>query len=176
MGYFLTEKARIEQTDNPRYWKTLDNILYQDNEGTIYLVPRYFWSDGYSFPRILLSIFGNAYDVRPSYMHDLFCRFHECIKVTLSIEQLKSLGYLRVHEDKIVCENIPNCFLEILPITKWDCDCIFKRCMLSCNISERLAETIRFGVLFNFNWINTGKKSLLEFMLYKQDIGLINGY
>ena len=45
---FLTSNARIEQTDVPGIWQTIDNQLYKDVDGSIYLVPRYYKTDNYN--------------------------------------------------------------------------------------------------------------------------------
>ena len=177
METFVTAKSRLEQTDVPGYWKTIDNELYYDKDCNLILVPRYFWTDGYTFPKMVMAILGdkNRYDVRPAHQHDLFCRFHEEIVVNCSLTVLKSEGYLREHNGKTICEDIPEKYLEIRPITKWDADCTFKRMMKACNIEDFIANVIRFGVFFNLRWIQTGKKSLKEYSLFNEDIGLVNG-
>ena len=40
MGKFLTDKSRLGQTNIEGIWYTLDNQLYKDDDGTIYLTPR----------------------------------------------------------------------------------------------------------------------------------------
>lgn len=179
MGRFITSKSRIEQTDLPGYWRTLDNELYLDDDSTLYLVPRYFWSDGYTFPGWVMAILGDKqkWDVRPAHGHDSFCRFHERIRVNMSLTNLKMHNYIHEHKDKIVCEDIPIEYLEIERIPKrWADDC-FKRMMLSTeSIPEKTINLIRFGVIFNLNWyLKTGKKSILEYNIYNEDIGLVNG-
>ena len=177
MGRFITAKARIEQTELG-YWKTLDNELYLDDDGSLYLVPRYFWSDGYTFPGFIMMLLGDKhkYDVRAAHGHDLFCRFHERIKVCMSLTTLKLKGYLRLYDDKVICEDIPLEFLDIQRVSKtWADDC-FKRMMIACEIPKDKINIIRFGVFFNLNWyLKTGKKSILEYNIYEEDIGLVNG-
>lgn len=182
MGRFITAKARIEQTENG-YWKTLDNELYLDDDGALYITPRFFWSDGYTFPPILTVFLGDKHywDVRAAHGHDLFCRFHERIKVNMSIALLKMKGYLRTHIDKygnpmVICEDIPLEYLDVEKVKKkWADDC-FKRMMLAVNIPRSKANIIRFGVTFNLNWyLKTGKRSILTFDIYNEDIGLVNG-
>ena len=109
MGRFITAKSRIQQVDIPGYWKTLDNELYLDDDGKLYLVPRYFYSDGYTFPGLIMALLGDKhfFDVRPAHGHDLGCRFHEVIEVSLSLTQLKLKGYLRLHEDMVVLDDVP---------------------------------------------------------------------
>lgn len=178
MGRFITSKSRIEQTDTPGYWKTLDNELYLDDDSNLCLTPRYFWSDGYTFPGIVMVILGDKqkWDVRAAHGHDLFCRFHQRIRVNMSLTNLKIHNYLHDHNGKIVCEDIPLEYLEIEKISKrWADDC-FKRMMLACNVPEEKIKIIRFGVIFNLNWyLKTGKKSILEYNIYNEDIGLVNG-
>ena len=177
MSRFVTSKSRIEQTENG-YWRTLDNELYMDDNGELYLTPRYFWSDGYTFPGIIMVFLGDKHfwDVRPAHGHDLFCRFHERVKVDLSLAVLKMKGYLRTFEGKVVLDDVPLEYLTIEKVRKtWADDC-FKRMMLSCNMPRKKVNIIRAGVFFNLNWyLKTGKKSILEYDIYNEDIGLVNG-
>lgn len=178
MGRFITAKSRIEQVDVPGYWKTLDNELYLDDDGSLYLTPRYFWSDGYTFPGLIMMLLGDhhKYDVRAAHGHDLFCRFHQRIRVGLTLTKLKLMGYLRLHDNKVVCDDIPLEYLIIEPITKTWADNCFKRMMKACDIPRIKRNIIRFGVFFNLNWyFRTGKKNILEYDIYNEDIGLVNG-
>jgi hypothetical protein len=148
-----------------------------DDDGTLYLTPRYFWTDGYTFPRLVMVILGdkNRYNVRPAHAHDLFCRFHQCIKVKLSLTQLRLMNLLREHNGKMVCEDIPKEHLEIAPISKWETDELFNRMMKACNIDNRTRRTIRFGVFFNIGWYLDKVGDLTNYDLFNRDIGLING-
>ena len=181
MGQFITENVRIEQTNKLGYFKTLDNELFMDDDGTLILTPRYFWTDGYTFPRLVMVILGdkNRYNVRPAHGHDLFCRFHQCIKVKLSLTQLRMMGLLREHNGKTVCEDIPLEHLEITSISKWDADETFKRMMKACEINSITRNIIRFGVIFNIGWfldLLFGKVGdIANYDLYNSDIGLIEG-
>lgn len=178
MGRFITSKARIEQVNEPGYWRTIDNELYLDDDSNLYIVPRYFWSDGYTFPGIIMAFLGakHKFDVRAAHGHDLFCRFHERVRVSLSLTSLKMKGYLHEHEGKIVCEDIPLEYLQVEKVSKkWTDDC-FKRMMIACELPKDKIRIIRFGVFFNLNWfLKTGKKSILEYNIYEEDIGLVNG-
>ena len=178
MGRFITAKSRIQQVDIPGYWKTLDNELYMDDDGRCYLVPRYFYSDGYTFPGLIMALLGDKhfYDVRPAHGHDLGCRFHEVIEVGLSLTQLKLKGYLRLHEDMVVLDDVPLEYLNIVKKKKSWVDNFFKRMMEACDIPKDKIRIIRMGVFFNLNWwLKTGKKSILEYDIYHEDIGLVNG-
>lgn len=178
MGRFITAKSRIQQVDIPGYWKTLDNELYLDDDGKLYLVPRYFYSDGYTFPGLIMALLGDKhfFDVRPAHGHDLGCRFHEVIEVSLSLTQLKLKGYLRLHEDMVVLDDVPLEYLNVVKKKKTWVDDFFKRMMIACNIPKDKVNIIRFGVFFNLNWyLKTGKKSILEYDIYNEDIGLVNG-
>jgi len=178
MGRFITAKSRIQQVDIPGYWKTLDNELYMDDDGKCYLVPRYFYSDGYTFPGLIMAMLGDKhfYDVRPAHGHDLGCRFHEVIEVSLSLTQLKLKGYLRLHEDLVVLDDVPLEYLNIVKKEKTWVDNFFNRMMKACDLPKRQRRIIRMGVFFNLNWwLKTGKKSILEYDIYHEDIGLVNG-
>ena len=178
MGRFITANSRIEQTNMPGYWRTIDNELYLDDSGDLLLTPRYFWTDGYTFPGLVMAILGdkNFYDARPPHGHDLFCRFHECVKVNLSLSQLKHMELLTLHDGKVVCDDIPIEYLSIEKVSKtWTDEC-FKRMMKAAGVPKVQRNIIRFGVFFNLNWwLKTGKKSILEYNIYEEDIGLVNG-
>lgn len=179
MGLFLTSKSRILQVDNEGHWKLCDNEIYMTNSGEILITPRYFWTDGYTIPSIFIPIIGdkNKYDTRPAHAHDLFCRFHQRIRVNLSLAQLKRLGFLHYHPKKeiVVCEDIPKFYLQVLPIEKHDCDNLLKEMMISCKIKNIVCKIIRFGVNFNMNWKKTGKRDINTYDFYHEDIGLVNG-
>ena len=175
---FITSNSRIEQTNTYGYWKLIDNEVYVTESQKIILAPRGLWSDGYTFPLLIMPFIGdkNKFDVRPAHQHDLMCRFHEYISIDLTVSQLISKGYLREHKDKIICEDIPTKYLTINKICKKDCDDLLKEMMLYCNIPFNTCNIVRFGVTFNLNWyLKTGKKSISEYDLFNEDIGLVNG-
>ena len=181
MGYFLTDRSRIWQTNIDGRWKLVDNELYMNNNGVIQICPRYFWTDGYTFPNILMPITGdkNHLDVRPAHGHDLECRFHERLVVNLTLSELCRKGYLNNktshNQDILVCEDIPMKYITIEKVTKKQANDRLYEMMRSAYIDEYKAKAIRLGVVFNFNWARTGKKSLSEYNIYKEDIGLVNG-
>ena len=83
MGRFLTQKVRMEQCCQRRYWHTLDNELYKDDDGTIYIVPRHFKTDNFTIPSWVAFLAGSPVDFRvePSHVHDIQCDFHKAIYV-----------------------------------------------------------------------------------------------
>lgn len=177
MGRFITAKSRMEQTESG-YWKTIDNELFLDDDGSLYIVPRYFWSDGYTFPGLVMAILGdkNFYDARPAHGHDLGCRFHEVMKINLTLSQLKLLGYLCLYNDKVICDDVPLEYITVEKKSKIWVDNFFKRMMKAAGVPKLQRYIIRFGVFFNWNWfLKTGKKSILTFDIYNEDIGLVNG-
>ncbi len=167
MGKFLTAEARTRQINERKKWVTLDNLLYEYDDGVVELTPRLLETDNYTFPKILALITGDKseYDVRPSHPHDLKCRYHKRIIVTLSSQELIDLGYLREHYDPVlhevyfVCDDIPAEYLSIETVTKWDCDCQFKEMILATgNVKKWRAGMYRSGVFFNASWLWTGKE------------------
>lgn len=153
---WLTDKSRLEQTNDCNDWYLLDNELYQDDDGSIYLTPRNYKTDNYTIPDWIAWLGGNKskFDVRPSHLHDFACQYHQVIRVKLSEQQLRKLRLLRVFKDKLICEDIPLKYLELLPITKWQTDCLFKRAMKSTKvIPAHIYNLYRGGVFFNFGWL-----------------------
>lgn len=51
MGYFITGNTINIQTDKPLIHKALNNQLYMDDDGTIYLCPKKQEYDGYTIPK-----------------------------------------------------------------------------------------------------------------------------
>ena len=175
---FLTSKSRIQQTDKNGYWKLVDNELYVDNQGKIMITPRYLWTDGYTFPGLVIPFIGdkNKFDVRAAHAHDMMCRFHERILVSLSIHELMEANLIREHKNLIICEDIPSEYLIIEKVSKSFCDDMLKEMMISCGINKWVCKVVRFGVRFNLNWyLRTGKRSLESYNIFNEDIGLVNG-
>lgn len=170
---FLTDKARYED-----YYKdlkiSLDNVLYKDHDGTIYLCPRNFVTDLYSIPNALAWIVGDSAgrDCRPALIHDFICATHKAIKVNLTEAQLKGLGYLHTHYSNSrdiyieVCEDIPINYLSLVTFSKGQANNILGRAMESLDIDKR--RLIRVGVAFNFNYYwNWDKDYSLKDNCYK---------
>lgn len=153
---WLTDKSRLQQSNEPNDWYLSDNELFKDEDGSIYLVPRNYKTDNYTVPDWIAWLGGNKskWDVRPSHIHDFGCQFHQLIRITLTELQLRQMHFLRIHDNKIICENIPIKFLEIIPVTKWEIDCLFKRAMKATgDIPNRVLNLFRCGVFFNIGWV-----------------------
>ena len=153
---FLTDKARYED-----YYKdlkiSLDNVLYKDHDGTIYLCPRNFVTDLYSIPNALAWLVGDSAgrDCRPALLHDFICATHKAIQVNLTEAQLKE-----------VCEDIPINYLSLVTFSKGQANNILGRAMESLDIDKR--KLIRVGVAFNFNYYwNWDKDYSLKDNCYK---------
>lgn len=157
---WLTSKSRLEQAEKPNKWYLTDNEIYKDEDGSIYLVPRNYMTDNYTIPDLLAWIAGSKskYDVRPAHIHDFGCQFKQLIKVRLNEHGLKKLKYLKEKDGKLVCDNIPREFLELVPVTKWEIDCLFKRAMKATgDISNYTSCVYRGGVFFNIGWLGKHK-------------------
>lgn len=153
---WLTDKSRLQQSNEPNDWYLSDNELFKDEDGSIYLVPRNYKTDNYTVPDWVAWLAGSKskWDVRPSHIHDFGCQFHQLIRITLTEQQLRQMRFLRTHHDKIICEDIPIKFLEIIPVTKWEIDCLFKRAMKATKaISPYTYSVYRGGVFFNIGWL-----------------------
>lgn len=153
---WLTSRSRLEQAEEQNGWYLLDNELFQDKDGSIYITPRNYKTDNYTIPDWVAWLGGNKskWDVRPSHLHDFGCQYKQLIRVKLTDEELRRMRYLRVFNDKLICEDIPRKFLELIPVTKWQIDCIFKRAMKATdNIPARVYNLYRCGVFFNVGWL-----------------------
>ena len=83
---WLTHKSRLEQTDECNDWILLDNEIYKDDDGSIYLTPRNYKTDNYTVPDWIAWLGGSKskWDVRPSHIHDFGCQYHQLIKIVLT--------------------------------------------------------------------------------------------
>ena len=151
---FITGHSRTEQLDEPGLWKTLDNQLFKDNDGSIYLVPRNFKTDGFTIPNWIAWIGGGKmqWDTRCSSQHDLECRYAQVIRVKASEQFLRRVGLVRVHKDKVVCEDIPRILLEIQNVTFTQANDRFARMLTLTNIPKWRIKPMRLAVNLNPNW------------------------
>ncbi|MBQ8299344.1 MAG: DUF1353 domain-containing protein [Clostridia bacterium] len=155
MGRWLTDNSRLEKSNKPNRWFLLDNELYQDDDGSIYLAPRNYETDNYSIPDWVAWIAGNKskYDPRPAHIHDFGCQYHQLLKLKINEAGLRRLRLLRVHKAKLICEDIPTKYLCLVPVTKWEIDCMFKRMMKATKtIPPKAYNTYRCGVFLNTGW------------------------
>ena len=159
---WLTYKSRLEQSNTTNDWYLVDNELYKDEDGAIYITPRNYITDNYTIPDWVAWLAGGKtkWDVRPSHIHDFGCQFHQLLRVTLTESELRQRRLLRTHIDKEkdeeipVCENIPTKYIEIIPVTKWEIDCLFKRAMKATgDIPNKVLNLFRCGVFFNVGWV-----------------------
>lgn len=178
---FLTYYSKMTQTPKPNIWATLHNQLFKDNDEAIYLVPRYFLTDSYTIPDWLAWLGGGKmkWDNRPAIGHDFDCKFHQCIKVLLTENELRKKGYLRHHTKVIgdeyiiipVCDDIPIEFLSIEPVTFNQANSKFKRMLKATNnIKNWRINLMRFAVNFNIGWLKSGKEKIDLNRVYKRCI------
>ena len=160
---FITGMPRMVHTGINGTWKILDNQLFLDNDGSLYIVPRNFYTDNYTIPNWIawLAGSGDDRDVCPSHFHDFGCWFHAMVIVDAPSGYLREAGIVKEHlcEDgkmRTICEDIPKEYLVIVPKKKSEVDNMFKRMMLATgHISEFSAKMLRAGVFFNLNWLFT---------------------
>lgn len=160
MGRWLTDNSRLEKSSKPNKWFLLDNELYQDDDGVIYLAPRNYETDNFSIPDWIAWLAGNKskYDPRPSHLHDFGCQYKQLIKLKINEAGLRRLRLLRVHKAKLICEDIPTRYLCLVPVTKWEIDCMFKRMMKATKtIPSAVCNLFRGGVVFNLGWLGKHK-------------------
>lgn len=167
MGRFITGKAEVVQTDTKGKWRTLHNQLYEDDDGTLYLVARNYLSDGYTIPYLLAWIGGGRmdWDIRPAIGHDFECEYHSEIVVNSTEGELRSLNFVREicknGQEITICENLPLSYLAVRKTTFKKANDKFKRMMKAVgNIDNWRINAMRFAVNFNINWLRSGKKEV----------------
>lgn len=174
MGFFITGKSKIEQSDENGKWFVENNLLYADYDGTIYLVPRGFKTDGYTIPDCIAWLGGSKMnlDIRPAILHDFNCYHHKDIIVNLTVPELRKKRILiadKEHKNELFCRDIPLEYLEIRDINFTDTNAKFKR-MLGCisGIKPWRINAMYSAVHLNASWLWTGNKELDLDNIYKE--------
>jgi len=166
MGKFLTSPAAIKQFSKGLY-KVLSNELYKDDDGFIYLVPRGFQTDNFTW------INSSKWDIRCSHFHDVGCKYHQVLKLKWYVTEdyLRKHRLLRVHNSEIICEDIPVTLLQIENVSGHWINNMFYRLLKSadCPPTPKYIQLLyRAGVAFNINWFKTGKEKIYFKNLYEE--------
>lgn len=152
---WITDGASLAKDKKPNKWILRHNELFKDEDGSIYLVPRNYKTDNYTIPDWLAWLAGSKskYDVRPAHIHDFGCQYHQLIRVNLPELKVKNM-YCFNDNGIYTCKDIPLKYLELVPVTKWEIDCLFKRAMKATEtISAYTYSIYRGGVFFNIGWL-----------------------
>ena len=174
---FLTYMTATEQCPHDKsLYYTLHNQLYEDFDGSLYFVPRYFVTDGYTINNIFAPFVGSKFehDLRPCIEHDLECRYGGALKVLLNKNELRQKGYLR-HKIKDrytlvpICDDIPIEYLDFQRTTFKDMNERFKRMLKDVGVTGFKGKLIGNAVYLNIGYL--GKKQELVFdSIYKEYI------
>ena len=171
MAEFLTSKSRLGQTAIEGIWYTLDNQLFKDDDGRIYLSPRNTLTDGFTIPDIFHFLVGGKFqhDVRIACQHDFECYYKKAIVVNLSVLELRKARYLKYEKDMWICEDIPLEYLTFIDTTFKETNSRFRR-MLNCisNISKWQRVLIGNAVNLNVGWLREPHKLYTD-RLYRID-------
>lgn len=157
MGKFLTTGAAIVQLPAKGMYKVLGNELFKDDNKEIFLVPRNFETDNFTW------INSSDYDTRCAHGHDVGCLYGEIIKVNLTEEELKEKGLLFNIRFNYYCKDIPIEYLEKKKITGTQINNLFYRMLKAadCPVTPKHIQVLyRLGVCFNINWFLQKKKKL----------------
>lgn len=159
MGRFLTKASRIEQLPQKGMYKLLDNELYEDDDGSIYLAWRGFETDNFTW------INSSDWDIRCSHGHDVGCKYHQVVKVMLNESQLKFLKLLHPKDSYFICENIPKKYLEVVNVSGNWINNLFYRMLKSADCPKtpkHIQILYRCGVAFNIGWFGKREKINLD--------------
>ena len=175
MGTFLTAHSRLEQLNYNEKWKLIDNQLYKDDDGTIYLCPRNYITDGFTIPNGLTIVAGSKmnYDTRASSQHDFECSYHKVILVNVTEHRLRKMGLLTTANGINVCENIPLKYLTIKDTTFSETNERFVRMLQSVNnIPTWRRFLIGKAVSLNIGWLFS-QRSYDKSKVYEVDYELL---
>ncbi len=165
MGKFLTAPARTEQVGYHKY-RLIDNELYKDDDGEIYLAWRNYITDNFTW------LNSNGYDTRCAHIHDVGCEYKSVIKVKLNESQLRLWHFLITKDNKIICKNIPSQFLEVCPITGNQINNLFYRMLKSADAPPTpkfIQCAYRAGVALNLKWFLPIKRKIDLTKIYDKD-------
>ena len=155
MGYFVTGDTLYKDTTHPGVKDTLNNQLYCDDNGELYLTPRKQWTDGYTIPRFIAWIAGGRFEqvIKPARGHDLECATHQVIIVKISLYNLRRLGYLYDFCGNTYCLDIPKEFLSIRPTGFFETNARFKRMLKAIKLPKWKIGLYYLGVNLNLGWL-----------------------
>lgn len=141
----------------PNLRLTIFNNLFLDDDCTLYYIPKNYIKDDFTNP-----FSDNAkWKSDAADLHDIACDFHALIKVNLTIEELEAKKYLKEVDGYLYCCDIPTEYLEVVFVTKWEADCMFKRAMKASGCINGLTIGLyRTGVFFNVGWL--GRRELIK--------------
>lgn len=157
MGKFLTSPSLTVQLPEKGKFRLCQNELYKDDDGSLYMVWAGFVTDNFTW------IKKADWDIRASHIHDVGCLYHQLLKVKLTEQQLKSMRYLVVMNNKIICKSIPTKFLEAIDVSGNFVNNLFYRMLrdADCPKTPKYVQVLyRAGVSFNFGWFKSGKKKI----------------
>lgn len=163
---WITDRGSMVQSDEPNRVITTTNQLFY-YRGTIYLVPRNTVTDNYTIP---LGINKSKWDVRPSHLHDIACRYHAVLVVDLPIEILYN-KYLYLDNNNLLCKDIPVEYIKIVNITFNECNNLLYNSMICLqNIPKYICNLYRLAVNFNINWLFTNNNLLYINTIYNNKL------
>lgn len=157
MGKFLTTSSAATQLPKKGMYQLSRNELYKDDDGTIYMVWRLFWTDHFTW------IVSGDWDTRCSHLHDEGCRHHQIIRVKLTEQQLRKCRYLVVKNDEVICHDLPPQFLEVIDVTGHWINNLFYRMLRDADCPKtpkHIQLLYRAGVALNLGWFKTGKHKI----------------
>ena len=163
MGKFLTTKSMIQQLPIQRQYRTVLNELYMDDDGAIYIVPRNYQTDNFTW------INATAWDIRCAHLHDVGCQYHKIIKVNLTEQELVDKGLTKHTKYDIICLDIPIEYLEVVDVTKLQINNLFYRMLRDSGAPKHIQILYRTGVILNVKWYTHKDELVLEDIYKRKD-------
>lgn len=157
MAKFLTSASTTKQLPEKGMYCLINNELYLDDDGSIYLAWRGFKTDQFTW------IAKANWDTRAAHIHDVGCKYHQVVKVNLTTDELWKKGYLRYVGKTIICRNLPKYVLEVKDVSgNWINNLFYKMLRdADCPKTPKYIQLLyRCGVACNIGWFKSGKTKI----------------
>lgn len=166
MGKFLTTCSGSRQKPKKGMYELEFNELYKDDDESIYLAWRRFWTDHFTW------IVSGDWDTRCSHQHDVGCKYHQVIRVKLTEQELWDNYYLQEVNGEVICTDLPPEVLEVVDVTGHWINNMFYRMLrdADCPKTPKFIQLMyRAGVSLNFGWFRTGKQKIELDKIYDKE-------
>lgn len=163
-GYFITPKSLIRQIKGKGMYKVEENEIFVDEDDAPYLCWRLFQTDNFTW------INSSDWDIRCSHIHDVGCKYHQVVRIKLTIQEMIEKGILVSCEDGCYhCKDIASEYLEVVNVSGNQINNMFYRMLKATDAPKYVQLAYRAGVALNLGWFFSGKQKIDLSKLYCEE-------